>query len=186
MEDCRRGGAGSPVYRFRRHSPSETRTFPARALGREPRRISATNPRRSWPERRTSFLDQSILEARAHPTCRLARSRPLRRLATHRLDLAKGATVNGLSRPLGRLAQRESTPFTREGSQVRSLHRPPFTPSAINGFVRIGKPLCGQNPPAPAMRTTLYAAPISEAVVPDHACSLRVVCPEATAMPWKP
>ena len=25
----------------------------------------------------------------------------------------------------GRLAQRESTPFTREGSQVQSLHRPP-------------------------------------------------------------
>ena len=29
-------------------------------------------------------------------------------------------------RPGGRVAQRESTPFTREGSQVQSLSRPPF------------------------------------------------------------
>src|SRR3954449_4269124 len=31
----------------------------------------------------------------------------------------------GLRATSGRLAQRESTPFTRVGSQVQSLHRPP-------------------------------------------------------------
>ena len=36
------------------------------------------------------------------------------------------AACSGALRPGGRLAQRESTPFTRVGSQVQSLHRPPI------------------------------------------------------------
>ena len=35
------------------------------------------------------------------------------------------AACSGLRATSGRLAQRESTPFTRVGSQVQSLHRPP-------------------------------------------------------------
>ncbi|CAA6606016.1 hypothetical protein MTBLM1_70232 [Rhodospirillaceae bacterium LM-1] len=31
----------------------------------------------------------------------------------------------------GRVAQRESTPFTREGSQVQSLSRPPFSKAEV-------------------------------------------------------
>ena len=34
----------------------------------------------------------------------------------------------------GRVAQRESTPFTREGSQVQSLSRPPFVELEQNTF----------------------------------------------------
>src|SRR5882724_11749372 len=50
-------------------------------------------------------------------------------MLAHRLDftslppLYRGAL--GLRATSGRLAQRESTPFTRVGSQVQSLHRPP-------------------------------------------------------------
>ncbi len=40
------------------------------------------------------------------------------------LDSARAAACNPTTR-LGRVAQRESTPFTREGSQVQSLSRPP-------------------------------------------------------------
>ncbi len=54
------------------------------------------------------------------------------------LDETPRAHVNGfvgsrLSAP-GRLAQRESTPFTREGSQVQSLCRPPFSLNLFKGF----------------------------------------------------
>src|SRR5579863_9077288 len=43
------------------------------------------------------------------------------------LDGPRRACINqtGLGRD-GRVAQRESTPFTREGSQVQSLSRPPL------------------------------------------------------------
>ena len=44
------------------------------------------------------------------------------------VDRPPAPAVERRSRPdLGRVAQRESTPFTREGSQVQSLSRPPFT-----------------------------------------------------------
>lgn len=45
----------------------------------------------------------------------------------------------------GRLAQRESTPFTREGSQVQSLHRPPFNfPFSFFGLCRRLAARCGR------------------------------------------
>ena len=39
--------------------------------------------------------------------------------------LLVAAVDPGIGSPTGRVAQRESTPFTREGSQVQSLSRPP-------------------------------------------------------------
>src|SRR5882762_6812196 len=56
-----------------------------------------------------------------------------------RLDRVPGGLLNAAGRD-GRVAQRESTPFTRVGSQVQSLSRPPaFLPY----FVRIaGWGLC--------------------------------------------
>ncbi len=51
--------------------------------------------------------------------------------ADGKLDFKGGRGLyRGALRPKadgGRLAQRESTPFTRVGSQVQSLHRPPFS-----------------------------------------------------------
>ncbi len=47
----------------------------------------------------------------------------------------------------GRVAQRESTPFTREGSQVQSLSRPPF----FAGGTAQGQPfVCAPSPANPA------------------------------------
>src|SRR5438552_16027548 len=44
-----------------------------------------------------------------------------------RLDRVRGALLNARAGyGTGRVAQRESTPFTRVGSQVQSLSRPPF------------------------------------------------------------
>src|SRR6516165_7492717 len=38
---------------------------------------------------------------------------------------------------IGRIAQRESVPFTRERSKVRSLVRPPQKPSVLLGFLHL-------------------------------------------------
>jgi hypothetical protein len=40
----------------------------------------------------------------------------------------------------GRVAQRESTPFTREGSQVQSLSRPPFQDENENWSFSVPNP----------------------------------------------
>src|ERR1041385_5793405 len=58
-----------------------------------------------------------------------------------RLDRVRGALLNARAGDgTGRVAQRESTPFTRVGSQVQSLSRPPL-PS--DGKLAIGRAVAG-------------------------------------------
>src|SRR5438270_2602108 len=52
-----------------------------------------------------------------------------------RLDRVRGALLNARAGyGTGRVAQRESTPFTRVGSQVQSLSRPPPKAQHVGGF----------------------------------------------------
>jgi hypothetical protein len=59
------------------------------------------------------------------------RSRAMMRGTRSALDLRTPPRINP-SLGVGRVAQRESTPFTREGSQVRSLSRPPLNAAFIS------------------------------------------------------
>ena len=57
-----------------------------------------------------------------------------------RVDLDRGRPLLR-GRTAGRVAQRESTPFTREGSQVQSLSRPPAV--SIDLYVNVPASACG-------------------------------------------
>ena len=82
-------------------------------------------PVRGIPRRRRSDRKRS---ARRNSAGGGISRRPCWRLT----GLALGPHTRGphWRRAGGRVAQRESTPFTREGSQVQSLSRPPFPPSS--------------------------------------------------------
>ena len=133
---------------WRRQARSDAADRDHRARRRRPRHArswSAIPAPTSTPRARRGFRSSPSISAIPTRRCR-ARPRPRhlafrRTLASARRDRARRASADERALALtwrapaavnealgfGRLAQRESTPFTREGSQVRSLHRPPST-----------------------------------------------------------
>ena len=64
-----------------------------------------------------------------------------------RLDSIRGGLLNAAAGPAtGRVAQRESTPFTRVGSQVQSLSRPPFIINDLPEFFALTQILAPRYP----------------------------------------
>src|ERR1700680_1812113 len=90
---------------------------------------AAANPSRGKPGAeairqscQTDRRPSSGVETQAPSTL----DRAPRKAAAARLDSFRGALLNARAgNETGRVAQRESTPFTRVGSQVQSLSRPP-------------------------------------------------------------
>ena len=64
----------------------------------------------------------------------------------------------------GRLAQRESTPFTRVGSKVQSLQRPPSKSPCLLGFMMVRK-------------SVIVRPRLPESVnIREHPCKIRALC----------
>src|SRR6267154_785735 len=91
-----------------------------------------------------------------------------------RLDRVRGALLNARAGyGTGRVAQRESTPFTRVGSQVQSLSRPPFIVNDLPELFALIQNSCPTVSPQRGCKRVPLVNKSGAEFVPFHQPSLR-------------